>query len=81
MSVMFALLADTVSRKRSECALLLVPLLLLLLPLDQTADAVIVECSHHESVARQGRIRTQGYLMRQVGTVLGGLMGSVLYDG
>lgn len=41
---------------------------------------MIVECSHHESVARQGRIRTQGYLMRQLGTVVGGVMGAVLYN-
>ena len=48
---------------------------------DTVADAIVLECSKFESAADKGRLRTHGYLVRQVGSTLGSLMGALLYNG
>ena len=47
---------------------------------DTAADAMVVEGSAYQDMATKGRMRTQGYLVRQIFTVVGGMMGSFLYN-
>ena len=47
---------------------------------DTVADAIILECTTAgEAEADTGRMRTHGYLVRQVGSTLGSLGGAVIY--
>ena len=48
---------------------------------DTVADAIILECTTAgEAEADTGRMRTHGYLVRQVGSTLGSLGGAVIYN-
>lgn len=47
---------------------------------DTVADGMIVEATEYEVQERKGRMRTQGYLVRSVGTTVGGLCGACLYN-
>lgn len=47
---------------------------------DTVADAMIVEATEFEAEENKGRMRTQGYLIRSAGMIIGGLMGSCLYN-
>ncbi|KAJ8603829.1 hypothetical protein CTAYLR_000263 [Chrysophaeum taylorii] len=49
---------------------------------DTVADAVILECTKAgEHGASTGKMRTHGYLARQVGATLGAVLGAILYNG
>ena len=48
---------------------------------DTVADAIILECTTTgEKVSDTGRMRTHAYLVRQVGSTLGSLLGAVIYN-
>ena len=47
---------------------------------DVVADALVVERSVHEESEDFGGMRTEGYIVRSVGGVVGAVMGAVLYN-
>jgi hypothetical protein len=44
------------------------------------ADGMIVESTAFESKMRKGRMRIQAYMYREVGTVVGSVLGAVLFN-
>ena len=47
---------------------------------DVTADALIVERSVYEKQSELGLLRTEGYIIRSVGGIVGAILGAILYN-
>jgi hypothetical protein len=47
---------------------------------DVVADALVVERSVYETKAELGLMRTEGYIIRSVGSITGAILGAVLYN-